>query len=60
VRRIHIGTHGKNVHNALSGMFYRDGWRIVFDFEPNSSHTFPSGSFDLNDGVLTVLNPAFP
>jgi hypothetical protein len=57
VRRVHIGTHGKDVHNALSQMFRRDGWDIVFDFEPNSSHSLPSGSFELNDGVLTVLNP---
>jgi hypothetical protein len=59
VRRLHIGTHGKAVHDALSDMFRRDGWRIVFDFEPNSSHTHPLGSFHLNDGVLTVLNPDF-
>jgi hypothetical protein len=60
VRRVHIGTHGKDVHEALSGMFRRDGWHIVFDYEPNSSHTHPMGSFELNDGVLTALNPAFP
>ena len=43
VRRIHIGTHGKDVHDALCGMFRRDGWHIVFHFEPNSSHTHPLG-----------------
>jgi hypothetical protein len=58
VRRVHIGTHGKEIHNALSEMFRRDGWDIVFDFEPNSSYTSSLGSFELNDGVLTVLNPA--
>ena len=60
VRRVHIGTHGKDVHDALSGMFRRDGWHIVFDFEPNSFHTHSLGSFHLNDGVLTVLNPDSP
>ena len=60
VRRVHIGTHGKDVHETLSGIFRDNGWHVVFDYEPNSSHTHPLGSFDLNDGVLTVLNPAFP
>jgi hypothetical protein len=57
VRRIHLGTHGKDVHETLSDLFRDDGWRVVFDYEPNSSHTHRLGSFDLNDGVLTVLNP---
>jgi hypothetical protein len=60
VRRVHIGTHGKDVHESLSKLFRRDGWQIVFDYEPNSSHTHPLGSFELNDGVLTVLNPDVP
>ena len=56
VRRIHIGTHGANVHRSLAELFRREGWRIVFDFEPNSRNSTVFGSFSLNDGVLTVLN----
>ncbi len=57
VRRIHIGTHGKDVHHALHELFARDGWQIVFSFEPNAHHETVLGGFDTNDGVLTVVNP---
>lgn len=57
VRRVHIGTHGADVHDTLANLFRRKRWHIIFDYPPNSSHTHPLGSFKLNDGVLTVLNP---
>lgn len=57
VRRIHIGTHGGDVHRALEEMFADDGWEVVFSYEPNSSFVTPLGSFAVNDGVLTVRNP---
>jgi hypothetical protein len=57
VRRIHIGTHGKDVHQSLSSMFEEDGWEILFDFEPNSSFETELGAFSTNDGILTVVNP---
>ena len=57
VRRVHIGTHGKDVHKTLSDLLRRDGWQIVFDFNPNSTYKHIMGSFELNDGVLTALNP---
>ncbi len=57
VRRVHIGTHGKDVHSALLGLFQKEGWDIVFDFAPNSQFESPLGNFTTNDGVLTVRNP---
>jgi hypothetical protein len=30
VRRIHIGTHGKDVHWTLHDLFAENGWEIVF------------------------------
>src|SRR5579864_6274463 len=57
VRRIHIGTHGKDVHWRLHDLFAENGWEIVFSFEPNARHDTVLGSFDTNDGVLTVRNP---
>jgi hypothetical protein len=59
VRRIHIGTHGKEVHWTLHDLFEGNGWEIVFSFEPNAHHDTILGSFDTNDGVLTVRNPDF-
>ncbi len=58
VRRIHIGTHGKDVHNSLHRLFAEHGWDIVFSYEPNGKFDSPFGKFTTNDGVLTVTNPA--
>ena len=57
VRRVHIGTHGHHVHSTLLELFNKDGWDIVFNYEPNSTFTSPLGKFSTNDGVLTVVNP---
>ena len=57
VRRIHIGTHGNEVHAELRRLFIADGWDIVFDFAPNSHFETTLGPFDTNDGILTVSNP---
>jgi hypothetical protein len=57
VRRIHIGTHGLDVHWSLHKLFQREDWEIVFSYEPNAKHTSALGSFTTNDGVLTVRNP---
>src|ERR1700722_7849780 len=56
VRRIHIGTHGKDVHKTLLKLFQRDGWKIVFDYDPNSKFECPLGNFSTHDGILTVRN----
>jgi hypothetical protein len=58
VRRIHLGTHGRDVHSSLSRMFADDGWEIVFDYTPESLHETEFGSFTTNDGILSVRNPA--
>jgi hypothetical protein len=58
VRRVHIGTHGADVHSELAELFRRDGWTMVFDYEPNSSFETPLGNFSTNDGVLSAVNPS--
>jgi hypothetical protein len=57
VRRILIGTHGRDVHATLHHLFARTGWDIVFSYEPNTTHESALGRFVTNDGVLTVRNP---
>ena len=57
VRRVHIGTHGADVHDTLARLFRAHGWDIVFDFAPNSSFDTSLGSFTTNDGVLSAINP---
>jgi FkbM family methyltransferase len=57
VRRIHIGTHGKELHWSLHELFKQEGWEVIFSYEPNASFTSAMGSFKTNDGMLTVRNP---
>jgi hypothetical protein len=57
VRRILIGTHGADVHEALHKLFADNGWEIVFSYAPNATHESALGRFTTNDGVLTVSNP---
>lgn len=57
VRRIHIGTHGEDVHWTLHDLFAKNGWEIIFSFKPNAKHETALGNFATNDGVLTVRNP---
>lgn len=57
VKLVHIGTHGKEVHETLRSLFAADGWDILFCFEPNGSHTSDLGTFETNDGILTARNP---
>lgn len=57
VRRVHIGTHGSDVHNMLRALLAGAGWEIVFDYGPGK-HITPRGALDLGDGILTARNPA--
>jgi len=57
VRRIHIGTHGLDTHNSLHELFKDCGWDIIFSYAPNAVHKSALGTFELNDGILTVRNP---
>jgi hypothetical protein len=57
VRRVHIGTHGRDVHDMLVALFARAGWEIVFDYGPGK-HLTPRGPLELGDGILTARNPA--
>jgi hypothetical protein len=57
VHRMHIGTHGRAVHQSLLQMFIDDGWEIVFSYEPETAHESVLGRFTVNDGVLSIRNP---
>jgi hypothetical protein len=56
VRRVHLGTHGQDVHRSLHQMFADDGWEIIFSYEPDMVHETSLGSFTANDGILSVRN----
>jgi hypothetical protein len=58
VRRVHIGTHGREAHELLRALFSGAGWEIVFDFAPDTRHITELGPLELIDGVLSARNPA--
>ena len=56
VRRVHIGTHGKEVHEALLQDFATRQFEISFNYEPNSLHDTVLGPLEINDGIITARN----
>jgi hypothetical protein len=58
VRRVHLGTHGRDNHDAMEELFRDHGWDIVFSYRPDCDFETPYGSWRTLDGVLTALNPA--
>jgi hypothetical protein len=56
VKRVHIGTHGADVHEKLLQDFVEYGFEIVIDLKPNTHHETEWGSFDINDGILIAKN----
>lgn len=58
VKRVHLGTHGADIHIMLRDEFARHGFEIVFDYPPNSTHSTSWGMFTVNDGVLAACNSA--
>jgi len=59
VKRVHLGTHGAEVHAALLQQFLELGFAIDCNYEPNTHHDTPWGSFDVNDGIIIARNPTF-
>ena len=57
VKRVHIGTHGQDLHEATTALFAECGWNRVFDFAPKTIHRTSGGSFETQDGILAFANP---
>jgi hypothetical protein len=57
VRRVHLATHGADVHDAMRNLFLEHGWVVTFDFPPNKSFESDFGDFSVGDGILAVRNP---
>eukprot|EP00928_Gymnodinium_smaydae_P035816 TRINITY_DN25137_c1_g2_i1.p1 TRINITY_DN25137_c1_g2~~TRINITY_DN25137_c1_g2_i1.p1 ORF type:complete len:498 (-),score=86.65 TRINITY_DN25137_c1_g2_i1:83-1576(-) len=58
VRRIHIGTHARDIHFALERDFELDGWKVQWSFPTLSFSPTPLGRVAFVDGVLTVVSSA--
>jgi hypothetical protein len=57
VKRMHLATHGAEVHAQLLPLFIECGFEIDCNYEPNTHHDTPWGSFDINDAIIAARNP---
>jgi FkbM family methyltransferase len=57
VKRIHIGTHGREIEINLRAHFSNLGWRNVFDFPCNAVVDTDLGRIGFQDGVQSWKNP---
>ncbi|MDA1097927.1 MAG: hypothetical protein O2967_02990 [Proteobacteria bacterium] len=57
VKRVHIGTHGPDIHSGLWELFFVNEWVCEFDYAPFGRHATPWGEFETMDGILHFSNP---
>ena len=58
VRRMHVGTHTRQIDEVLPALFREYGWTPRFQFPCNSKAVAtPFGSIDFQDGVQSWENP---
>ena len=57
VKRLHIGTHGRDIENGLRELLKSHHWRLVADYPSFSREPTPWGPIDFLDGVQSWVNP---
>lgn len=57
VKRLHIGTHGKEIEDGLRKLLSSHGWRCLFDYSLFSKAETPWGTIDFENGVQSWANP---
>jgi FkbM family methyltransferase len=57
VRRVHIGTHGTEIENAIRTIFRDNGWTCRWDFSHSGERQTPYGPARFDDGVQSWRNP---
>lgn len=57
VRRMHIGTHSREIEKKLRRIFRRRKWESVWDFPCLSTTATPYGKISFVDGVQGWVNP---
>lgn len=60
VKRLHVGTHSRQLEDTLRGVMNEAGWRSRFDY-PCATPNYPTlaGPVDFGDGVQDWINPRF-
>ena len=60
VKRIHIGTHSREIEDGLHTLFLQHGWICVNDYRCNSESDTPYGKIVFIDGLQTWVNNKIP
>jgi FkbM family methyltransferase len=58
VRRVHIGTHSREIEDGLRTLFRRLNWRCLHDYPGVAVAQTPYGEISFKDGVQSWVNPA--
>lgn len=57
VKKIHIGTHSREIEEKLRILFNGFKWKNKWDYECDSHNKTPFGEIYFQDGVQTWINP---
>ena len=57
VKRLHIGTHGKEIESGLRELLSAHGWRSLADYTLFSTSETPWGTLSFENGVQSWVNP---
>lgn len=60
VRRMHIGTHSREIEVRLRKVLLDNGWILIRDLQCLGSTDTPFGAVECGDGVQSWFNPRFP
>ena len=59
VKRMHIGTHSRQIDRALYDLLVRNGWRIKRFFHYASTALADFGPYEAGDGIISCTNCRF-
>jgi FkbM family methyltransferase len=57
VRRVHVGTHARDIERGLRELFAHHGWQCLHDYACQSTSDTPYGAITFVDGVQSWTNP---
>lgn len=57
VKRLHIGTHGREIEANLRLLLAANGWECLRDYPCNATSATPYGDIAFQDGIQTWRNP---
>lgn len=59
VKRVHIGTHGREIEAELRRLFTERGWLCQADYTIGGAHETPYGTFSFGNGAQSWVNRKF-